>query len=95
MMWLYVVCRWWPPGTEKQEEAVGILSQGHIFTTAMMEVNQTLDSTLYQELHDNADILAGGNATMRGLMSCFIHCPPLYISAIREEFYKYLRILWC
>ena len=84
---------WWPPGTEKTAEAVGILSRGQIFTTAMMEVNQTLDLTLYQELHDNADIIAGGNGTMHGLMSCFIHCPLQYAPTLREEFSKYFAIV--
>ena len=60
----------------------------------MMEVNNTLDLTLYQELHDNVDIIHGGNGTVHGLMSCLVHSPAQYAATVREEFSKYLATVF-
>ena len=40
---------WWPPGTEKKDESIGILSRGTIFMTSMMEHKQNDTSTMYAE----------------------------------------------
>ena len=40
---------WWPPGTEKTAESVGIVSGATLFMTGMMEANQTINETVGQE----------------------------------------------
>ena len=64
---------WWPPGSEREAEAVGILSRGEIFMTGMMENNHSLDRQIEQELLDVADIAAGGKTDMDHLVSCFVN----------------------
>jgi hypothetical protein len=66
---------WWPAGTEKTEESVGILSRGRIFLTGMMEHNSTDAQTLEQEIFDVRDIMVGGSSDLKGLLSCLVNVP--------------------
>jgi len=69
---------WWPPGTEKTEESVGILSRGLLYMTGMMEVgNGTLANQTVLEYSDVRDIMAGANATPPdALVSCLVNTIP-------------------
>ena len=64
---------WWPAGSERTSEAVGILSRGEIFMTGMMESNHTLDLQIEQELLDVRDIAVGGESDMNHVVSCFVN----------------------
>lgn len=77
---------WWPPGSEKQAESVGILSYGLVFMTGMMEVNATLEASTQQELYDVRDIAKAGGAGMEDLVDCLINTPKGAAKAIRESF---------
>ena len=67
---------WWPPGTERTEESVGIVSRGLLFTTGMMETdgdpgpwnptNGTLNLTaqIAAALHDIGDIARAANSSV-------------------------------
>ena len=67
---------WWPPGTEKQAESVGIVSRDLVYMTGMMETNETAVNQMLAELTDVADIAAAANITLaNGLVSCLVNCP--------------------
>lgn len=81
---------WWPPGTEKTEESVGILSSGHLFMTGMMETNMTLESASRQEMYDVRDIAQGANMSLASnVVSCLVNSNPKYnhtLSDIEKSF---------
>ncbi len=83
---------WWPPGTEKSAESIGILSRGKIFLTGMMENNKTDAKTAEQEMLDVRDILVGGNSSLAGLLRCMVNTPiastPAEKHSIRKDFRK-------
>jgi len=66
---------WWPPGTEKTLESIGILSRGVMFVTAEMAVNRTWRHEMKAELDDVADVLFAANATTEDLVECFVNVP--------------------
>ena len=66
---------WWPPGTEKTAESVGIVSGATLFMTGMMEANQTINETVGQELRDVADIAVAAGTNLSSLVSCLVNTP--------------------
>eukprot|EP00405_Crypthecodinium_cohnii_P025320 CAMPEP_0206493428 /NCGR_PEP_ID=MMETSP0324_2-20121206/46956_1 /ASSEMBLY_ACC=CAM_ASM_000836 /TAXON_ID=2866 /ORGANISM="Crypthecodinium cohnii, Strain Seligo" /LENGTH=394 /DNA_ID=CAMNT_0053976549 /DNA_START=31 /DNA_END=1215 /DNA_ORIENTATION=+ len=70
-----VTTSWWPAGTEKKAESVGIISYGFVFMTAMMENNDTLLETAEAELSDIRDIAHAAGATMSDLVDCLVNAP--------------------
>eukprot|EP00756_Hemistasia_phaeocysticola_P059613 Hpha_TRINITY_DN36444_c0_g1::TRINITY_DN36444_c0_g1_i1::g.20041::m.20041 len=73
-----VYTSWWPPGTEKQAESVGILSRGMLYMTGMMEQGAgNLTNETILEYSDVRDIMVGGNATPApdALVSCLVNAP--------------------
>ncbi|CAJ1400865.1 unnamed protein product [Effrenium voratum] len=66
---------WWPAGSEKTLESVGIISHGFVYMTAMMEVNETLQKTALQEIWDVRDIARGAGAELVDLVDCFVNAP--------------------
>jgi len=77
---------WWPPGTEKQAESVGILSHGFVYMTGMMEVNATLEASTRQELYDVRDIAQAAGAGMEDLVDCIVNTPAGAAGAVRRSF---------
>lgn len=75
---------WWPPGTERTAESVGILSHGFIFMTAMMERNSTWEATSRQELLDVRDIANAGGADLQDLVDCVVNAPSGQARVLRE-----------
>eukprot|EP01065_Artemidia_motanka_P009072 TRINITY_DN1462_c1_g1_i1.p1 TRINITY_DN1462_c1_g1~~TRINITY_DN1462_c1_g1_i1.p1 ORF type:complete len:371 (+),score=140.29 TRINITY_DN1462_c1_g1_i1:78-1190(+) len=65
---------WWPPGTEKNIESVGILSHNVVWMTGMMEHNSTQPKTVQQELQDDSDIAAAANLTVDNFTDCLVNC---------------------
>ena len=71
---------WWPPGTEKNSESVGVKSGELIYATGMMERNFSSNATwtpagLAQELRDVGDIFANASANLSNLVSCLVNAP--------------------
>ena len=68
---------WWPPGTERKAESVGIKTSDLIFCTGMMEQNKTTwrPSDVIAEIHDVSDIVKAGNATLKHLVACLVNVP--------------------
>eukprot|EP00435_Cladocopium_sp_Y103_P071824 s46_g38.t1 len=66
---------WWPAGSEKTAESVGIISHGLVYMTAMMEVNETLQKTALQETWDVRDIALAAGANLTDLVDCFVNAP--------------------
>ena len=78
---------WWPAGTERSAEAIGILSHGEIFMTGMMEYNKTIALQVVQEMDDVSDIAKGGKTDLNHITSCLIHTKqPGTSSSVRELF---------
>ena len=69
---------WWPPGTEKTAESVGIKTSDLIFCTGMMEQNQThwMPADVAAEVRDVRDILQAGNANVDSIVECLVNAPP-------------------
>ena len=74
---------WWPPGTEKTEESVGIISRGTIFATGMMEQNATVTLDVQLEWLDVGDIMTASNSTIDNLVSCVANAPPGKADVVR------------
>eukprot|EP00929_Paragymnodinium_shiwhaense_P101160 TRINITY_DN64022_c0_g1_i1.p1 TRINITY_DN64022_c0_g1~~TRINITY_DN64022_c0_g1_i1.p1 ORF type:complete len:376 (-),score=70.07 TRINITY_DN64022_c0_g1_i1:185-1312(-) len=77
---------WWPAGTEKKAESVGILSHGFVFMTGMMEMNATLQKTLIAEVSDVRDIARAGGADLTGLVDCLLNAPAGNATLVRKAF---------
>ncbi|CAE7263996.1 unnamed protein product, partial [Symbiodinium necroappetens] len=75
---------WWPPGTEKTAESVGIISHGFVFMTAMMELNETLQKTAVQEILDVHDIAVAAGANLSDLVDCYVNVPSGRGPVVRE-----------
>ena len=77
---------WWPPGTEKTEESVGIVSRGLLFTTGMMETNGdpgpwnptngtlNLTAQIAAALHDIGDIARAANSSVAQVCVAVLRC---------------------
>ena len=78
---------WWPPGSEKESEAVGILSRGLLFTTAMMAVQaKTPAGQAAEVVRDMQDIAAAGNTSLANVVACQVNCKPGSGSSVRQLF---------
>ena len=77
---------WWPPGTEKTAESVGIVSHGFVYMTAMMELNATLHTTMLQEIHDVQDIARAGGSDISSLVDCLVNAPKGGAAKVRRAF---------
>ncbi|CAK9096200.1 unnamed protein product [Durusdinium trenchii] len=66
---------WWPAGSEKTAESVGIISHGFVYMTAMMELNETLEKTMLQETWDVRDIAFAAGANLSDLVDCLVNAP--------------------
>ena len=64
---------WWPAGTEKKEESVGIISREMLWMTGMMESNSTVDANIHQEILDLSDIAKAGNTSLQNLLGCLVN----------------------
>mmetsp|Transcript_9469 Transcript_9469/g.15195 ORF Transcript_9469/g.15195 Transcript_9469/m.15195 type:complete len:478 (-) Transcript_9469:137-1570(-) len=65
---------WWPAGTERTLESVGILSRGLIFASTMMETNQTLPRQIRAELQDVGDICNAANTSITNNHHTLVDC---------------------
>ena len=74
---------WWPAGSEKTAESVGIISHGFVYMTAMMELNETLQKTALQETWDVRDIAVAGGANLSDLVDCFVNAPEGKADAVK------------
>lgn len=74
---------WWPAGSEKTAESVGIISHGLVYMTAMMEVNETLQKTALQETWDVRDIALAAGANLSDLVDCFVNAPKGHSDAVK------------
>ena len=76
---------WWPPGTEKSAESVGIFLPRvqTLYMTGMMEVNDTLGLEVGMELDDARDIAANVSFTplTDSLVDCIVNVPPAAAAA--------------
>ena len=79
---------WWPPGTEKKLESIGILSRGVVWQTGMMEENQTTAAQVRAELSDVSDIAEAGNTSLSRIVECLANCPAGHGDAVRAEFVR-------
>lgn len=77
---------WWPPGTEKKEESVGIISHGFVFMTGMMELNATFNATAQAELSDIRDIAKAGGSSLENLVDCLVNAPSGSAAKVRAAF---------
>jgi len=78
--------KWWPSGTEKAEESIGIISHGFVYMTAMMEVNATFNATEAGIVSDVRDIAIAAGADLPDLVDCFINAPKGKAGEIRRTF---------
>eukprot|EP00933_Yihiella_yeosuensis_P082348 TRINITY_DN96203_c0_g1_i1.p1 TRINITY_DN96203_c0_g1~~TRINITY_DN96203_c0_g1_i1.p1 ORF type:complete len:411 (+),score=91.98 TRINITY_DN96203_c0_g1_i1:52-1284(+) len=83
---------WWPPGTEKKAESVGIMSHGFVFMTAMMEMNKTLHATSIAELSDVRDIARAAGADLNDLASCLVNTGRGSAKKMRRAFLEALPV---
>lgn len=73
--------KWWPPGSEKTAESVGIISHGFVYMTAMMEVNFTenwtfdLNASMTQIVFDVRDIARAAGVDLANLVDCLVNSP--------------------
>lgn len=81
---------WWPPGTENTTESIGIVSHGLVFMTAMMELDDSILSSMKLEVSDVNDIAKAGNVTLEDLVDCYLHARPGTGSAVRKAFIEAL-----
>mmetsp|Transcript_75605 Transcript_75605/g.245822 ORF Transcript_75605/g.245822 Transcript_75605/m.245822 type:complete len:386 (+) Transcript_75605:106-1263(+) len=81
---------WWPPGTERKAESVGIISHGFVYMTAMMEHNDTLAETTQAELKDVRDIAEAAGAGLENLVDCLANAPKGGAAAVRQAFERAL-----
>merc|ERR1719272_1710884 len=81
---------WWPPGTEKEAESIGILAHGVIYMTGMMESNATLEKTVLAEISDMADIAAAANSTTGELLGCVANAAKGTGPQVQKQFSAHL-----
>lgn len=81
---------WWPPGSEKTAESVGIVSYGFVYMTAMMELDSTLGGIARLELSDVSDIAYAGGVNVAAIVDCIINAPMGKARAVRKAFAKAL-----
>jgi enamine deaminase RidA (YjgF/YER057c/UK114 family) len=77
---------WWPPGSEKTAESVGIVSHGFVYMTGMMELNMTLNATMRQEVSDISDIAVAGGSRLANLVDCLVNAPKGGSAKVRKAF---------
>jgi len=77
---------WWPAGTEKKYESIGIISHGFVYMTAMMEINATFNETEAGIISDVRDIARAAGADLADLVDCFINAPRGKAAEVRSAF---------
>lgn len=81
---------WWPPGSEKTAESVGIVSYDFVYMTAMMEFNSTLGAEAQAEISDVSDIAHAGGVDVEMIVDCLINAPLGKAKAARRAFIRAL-----
>ena len=89
----FVTTSWWPAGTERVAESVGIVSRGMLWASGMMETNATDVAEAAMELSDVNDIAHAANisasttsntsALREGLVSCLVNARPSHLASVR------------